>query len=495
MIVGLNDVSRSYDGLLVPIAKYTLTNLVREQEPRIATSVGFNKSPNVDDLQVDVYKTMPAIEGITAVYEDKIITAFMQYGSFIVNCFAKTREDAKDWIDNFESAMINKNQYRGKCLYAEKESMFFKDVPKVTWDDVILDEKAKKDIRLNTSEFLGNSKFAASGVNKRGIVMYGPPGTGKTSLLRHYLNKYCLDCIVTYDEQIMCSDSFYVDYMTDTDSGVLIVEDADILLNSRTTEGRGVTGLAPEPSYYGLTIIQMWLLLYVVNKKRALRLDVLTICALQIFVLSKSPLAIIIAISLLFLYFLFNPNKILLIVLIVLMGVFIFSDIFIISGRFARFIEVVKENPGGLLYVDGSVSERFFHIYLSIKHSFANYLVPHGFNSFEYVVDLGQSQYDAYWWAMAKTKILSGIGASLFELGWFGLVYIFSFIYFVIYYQKNLIKDRYLILVGFFLIMINAVNYSAPCFWLMMGYVAAANRPSIKTKSSSINNSHDELIS
>jgi hypothetical protein len=269
----------------------------------------------------------------------------------------------------------------------------------------------------------------------------------------------------------------------------------NILLNSRTTEGRGVTGLAPEPSYYGLTIIQMWLLLYVVNKKRALRLDVLTICALQIFVLSKSPLAIIIAISLLFLYFLFNPNKILLIVLIVLMGVFIFSDIFIISGRFARFIEVVKENPGGLLYVDGSVSERFFHIYLSIKHSFANYLVPHGFNSFEYVVDLGQSQYDAYWWAMAKTKILSGIGASLFELGWFGLVYIFSFIYFVIYYQKNLIKDRYLILVGFFLIMINAVNYSAPCFWLMMGYVAAANRPSIKTKSSSINNSHDELIS
>jgi SpoVK/Ycf46/Vps4 family AAA+-type ATPase len=188
MIHGLNPVSRSYDGLLVPIAKYTLTNLLKEQQPKIVTATDFGKKSVVDDLQVDVYETMPALENVTAIYDNMIVTAFMQYGSFIVNCYTASREASKVWIDRFENDMVRKNQYRGKCLYAEKESMFFKDVPKVSWDDVILSEKTKKDIRLNTSEFLGNKKFAMAGVNKRGIVMYGPPGTGKTSVVKAVFN-------------------------------------------------------------------------------------------------------------------------------------------------------------------------------------------------------------------------------------------------------------------------------------------------------------------
>ncbi len=237
MILGLTPVSRSYDGLLVPIAKYTITNLLKEQTPKIATANDFGKKPVLDDLQVDVYSTMPAIENLSAVYDNKIITAYMQYGSFHVNCYAQTREEAKQWIDRFETDMVKKNQYRGKCLYAEKETMFFKDVPKVSWDDVVLTEKAKKDIRLNTSEFLGNQKFAMSGVNKRGLVMYGPPGTGKTSVVKAVFNdldkKNVSRIYVTAESFRYMAVSKLFEFLAYLGPTVLAFEDIDFMSGNR----------------------------------------------------------------------------------------------------------------------------------------------------------------------------------------------------------------------------------------------------------------------
>lgn len=237
MIHGLTAVSRSYDGLLIPIAKYTITNLMRERAPKIATAIEFGKKPTVDDLQVDVYQTMPAIQNLTAVYDDKIITAYMQYGEFKVNCFAPTREEAKEWVDNFENHMIHRNQYRGKCLYAEKETMFFRDVPRVSWDDVVLSEKAKKDIRLNTSDFLGNQKFAKAGVNKRGLVMFGPPGTGKTSVVKAVFNdldkKGVSRIYVTAESFRYMAVSKLFEFLAYLGPTVLAFEDIDFMSGNR----------------------------------------------------------------------------------------------------------------------------------------------------------------------------------------------------------------------------------------------------------------------
>jgi len=239
MITGLTPVSRQFDGLLVPIAKYTLTNILKEMPPKIATSLDFANKPVVNDLQTDVYKTTPAVENLTAVYDSYIVTGFVQYGSFHVNCYAKTRDEAKQWMDDFQTRMLKKNQYRGKCLYAEKESIFFKDVPKVSWDDVILNEKVKKDIRLNTVEFLGNEKFANSGIMKRGLIMYGPPGTGKTSIVKSVFNelegKNISRIYVTAESFKYMSVSSLFEFMAYLGPSVLGFEDVDMIGGNRDT--------------------------------------------------------------------------------------------------------------------------------------------------------------------------------------------------------------------------------------------------------------------
>jgi hypothetical protein len=65
------------------------------------------------------------------------------------------------------------------------------------------------------------------------LVLYGPPGTGKTSFLRNLLMSTQSNAVITYDDQVIEDDSFFVDYLTDDDHDVMIVEDADVLLSPR----------------------------------------------------------------------------------------------------------------------------------------------------------------------------------------------------------------------------------------------------------------------
>lgn len=65
------------------------------------------------------------------------------------------------------------------------------------------------------------------------LVLYGPPGTGKTSFLRHLLVSTQSNAMITYDDQVIQDDAFFVDYLTDDEHDVLIVEDADVLLSPR----------------------------------------------------------------------------------------------------------------------------------------------------------------------------------------------------------------------------------------------------------------------
>jgi hypothetical protein len=74
-------------------------------------------------------------------------------------------------------------------------------------------------------------RFAAS--EDAVLVLLGEPGSGKTSFIRQLIWRTGWNCAVTYDEKLLGSDNLFVDYMTNDDEELLVVEDADLFLTSR----------------------------------------------------------------------------------------------------------------------------------------------------------------------------------------------------------------------------------------------------------------------
>lgn len=68
------------------------------------------------------------------------------------------------------------------------------------------------------------------------LLLLGPPGTGKTSFIRHLMFTRKISTMVTFDERLMKSDKYYIDYMTNSDHKLMVIEDADVALASRQEE-------------------------------------------------------------------------------------------------------------------------------------------------------------------------------------------------------------------------------------------------------------------
>ena len=65
------------------------------------------------------------------------------------------------------------------------------------------------------------------------LILKGPPGTGKTSFIKLLLQETNNSAITAYDRDLLLRDEFYIEFLTDPDTDILVIEDNDILLSSR----------------------------------------------------------------------------------------------------------------------------------------------------------------------------------------------------------------------------------------------------------------------
>jgi hypothetical protein len=93
--------------------------------------------------------------------------------------------------------------------------------------------------------------------------------------------------------------------------------------------------------------------------------------------------------------------------------------------RMGDLAKLAVAGPSELVRKDASISDRIGQIAFSLKGAMDNWLLPNGFNSWGLYYNsemLKAGNYFRMYWGDPPTRIQSGIGAPLYELGFFGLL-------------------------------------------------------------------------
>lgn len=237
--------------------------------------------------------------------------------------------------------------------------------------------------------------------------------------------------------------------------------------------GRGVTGLAPEPTYYGTIGMFFFLISYITNYKVKF---VFFIVLVEILVFSKSSTAILLSLFIICIYALLqikNKKIFFITILIVLLLPSFITFLTIFEGtRFFGVLSGVFSDPLYLLTRDESVSERFFHVFFAYKGMIDNWFLPNGFSYFGTYMSNNIDLYHPYTNLIEpKEKIMSGIGEIFFELGIFGIVYLIS-LFMLTYKHFSKLKDVIFVNIFIIIIMSTSIPLTFPLFGFVYGLLS-----------------------
>ena len=257
-----------------------------------------------------------------------------------------------------------------------------------------------------------------------------------------------------------------------------------LLSDARTTENRGVTSLAPEPTFFAIILIFFFLFIFYLNFHNQKKFYFMII--FSVLFLAKSSMGTL-YLFVLFIYYLFTKLSIRFFFLSILVIFSLsFSMSYFYDSRLYGLALVFIENPSNLLLLDASINDRFFQIYFSLKGFFHFFLLPHGFSSWGNYLVVEIPKYADYVlldYSSSDSRIMSGLGSLLFELGFIGLLLPFVIVKFNLLLFKNNTFGLFFVLILIFLLLVSAIpiGFSYFGFYLALIEYLSKERSIIKT--------------
>lgn len=239
-----------------------------------------------------------------------------------------------------------------------------------------------------------------------------------------------------------------------------------IMRGSRTTRGRGVVGLAMEPSFYGYMAFFFMLLATQFKEKKHIYMG---ISIIQVLFFAKSAVSAIYVliyfgcccIEIILSWWKYEREKIKKLmmglgvgIILLYIGIRVFIKNYANTRMVSLFVKLFKNiasinNMESLYKIDYSVAERFDSIVSSFKIFITNFGLPLGFD----YTQIGLS---------GTKRIMSGFGSVMCEMGWIGVILIVLLILVLVEgYGKK-------IAISILFAMFSAVQLSSPTFALLI---------------------------
>lgn len=254
----------------------------------------------------------------------------------------------------------------------------------------------------------------------------------------------------------------------------------------RTTENRGFSSLAVEPSYFGL-VLMMYNILYLKirnYKLQSVALALFIINILFIFFVSQSSITILYLMLMAFLFFIYKVNLKFFIFssVLAISSFFLFEYFFIDSRVYRVFSFIITDGPLLLIYNDASVNYRVSSIIYPLHGMLNNGFLPGGFSSYKETVTFLNSFYNDFFWYGGHNKIHSYLGTLFYELGFVGII--MTLCYFLKY--NNNTKVRYFESIFLFAFLLSSLPLASPLIALFLVMLLYLNRVTVNQTTNNI---------
>lgn len=237
--------------------------------------------------------------------------------------------------------------------------------------------------------------------------------------------------------------------------------------------GRGVLGLAPEPTHYGFHLLVMGAVLVMLRRNVALA----WLCVLGALLLARSSSALL-ALGLAgILAVLQQPVRFRWVILSGLLaipiGLVVINQIDSAETRVLRLLIAFFSEPSTFLLVDYSVNARLGGLIASFRYCFETFLMPNGLSS-DHWLEISEELVRRFVWLLdvSTSGPPSGFGIILYQVGFFGIPFLVRPVSRILGFEAAGVSR--VIVISCFFVFMSQYMISAPGYSLL--YAALIHR-------------------